>query len=40
MIYKLDKETVKRILDLRQVQGLSSPILGERFWVPTRSCPI
>ena len=33
MIHKLDKETVKRIVDLHQAQGLSFPILGERFGV-------
>ena len=31
MIHKLDKETVKRIVDLHQTQGLSFPILDERF---------
>jgi len=35
MIHKLDKETIKRILYLRQKQGLSFPILGERFGVST-----
>ena len=35
MIHKLDKETVKRIVDLRQAQGLSFSILGERFGVST-----
>ena len=35
MIHKLDKETIKRIVDLHQEQGLSSPILGERFGVST-----
>ena len=30
---KLDKEIVKRIVDLYQTQGLSFPILGERFGV-------
>ena len=35
MIHKLDKETVKRIVDLHQTQGLSFPILGERFGVST-----
>ena len=35
MIYKLDKETIKRIVDLHQEQGLSFPILGERFGVST-----
>ena len=33
MIHKLDKETIKRIVDLHQEQGLSFPILGERFGV-------
>ena len=33
MIHKLDKETVKRIVDLHQTQGLSFPILSERFGV-------
>ena len=33
MIHKLDKETVKRIVDLHQTQSLSFPILGERFGV-------
>ena len=33
MIHKLDKEIVKRIVDLYQTQGLSFPILGERFGV-------
>ena len=35
MIHKLDKETVKRIVDLHQAQGLSFSILGERFGVST-----
>ena len=35
MIHKLDKETIKRIVDLHQEQGLSSPVLGERFGVST-----
>ena len=35
MIQKLDKETIKRIVELHQVQGLSFPILGERFGVST-----
>ena len=30
-----DKKTIKRIVDLHQVQGLSFPILGERFGVST-----
>ena len=33
MIHRIDKETVKRIVDLRQVQGLSFPIIGERFGI-------
>ena len=33
MIHKLDKETIKRIVDLHQEQGLSFPILGEKFGV-------
>ena len=35
MINKLDKETIKRIVDLHQEQGLSFPILGERFGMST-----
>ena len=35
MIHKLDKETIKRIVNLHQEQGLSFPILGERFEVST-----
>ena len=35
MIHKLDKETIKRIVDLHQEQGLSFPILGERFGIST-----
>ena len=35
MIHKIDKETVKRIVDLYQVQGLSFSILGERFGIST-----
>ena len=35
MIHKLDKETIKRIVDLHQEQGLSFPVLGERFGVST-----
>ena len=35
MIHKLDKEIVKRIVDLHQAQGLSFSILGERFGVST-----
>ena len=33
MIHRIDKETVKQIVDLRQVQGLSFPIIGERFGI-------
>ena len=35
MIHRIDKEIVKRIVDLRQVQGLSFPIIGERFGIST-----
>jgi len=35
MIRRIDKGTVKRIVNLRQVQGLSFPIIGERFGIPT-----
>ena len=35
MIHKLDKETIKRIVDLHQEQGLSFPVLSERFGVST-----
>ena len=35
MILRIDKGTVKRILNLRQVQGLSFPIIGERFGIST-----
>jgi len=35
MIHRIDKGTVKRIVDLRQVQGLSFPIIGERFGIST-----
>ena len=35
MIHKIDKETVKRIVKLHQVQGLSFPIIGERFGIST-----
>ena len=35
MIYRIDKKTVKRIVNLRQVQGLSFPIIGERFGIST-----
>ena len=33
MILRIDKGTVKRIVNLRQVQGLSFPIIGERFGI-------
>ena len=33
MIHRIDKEAVKRIVYLRQVQGLSFPIIGERFGI-------
>ena len=35
MIRRMDKGTVKRIVNLRQVQGLSFPIIGERFGMST-----
>ena len=35
MIRKIDKGTVKRIVNLRQVQGLSFPIIAERFGIST-----
>ena len=35
MIHRIDKKTVKRIVNLRQVQGLSFPIIGERFGIST-----
>ena len=35
MIHKLDKETINRIVNLRREQGLSFPILGERFGIST-----
>ena len=35
MIDKIDEETIKRIIDLRQVQGLSFSIIGERFGIST-----
>jgi len=35
MIHRIDKETVKRIVNLRQVQGLSFTIIGERFGIST-----
>ncbi len=31
MSHALDKDTVKRILHLHQVQGLSPSIIGQRF---------
>ena len=33
MIHKIDKESVKRLVNLRQVQGLSFLIIGERFGI-------
>ena len=33
MIHRIDKEAVKRIVYLRQVQGLSFPTIGERFGI-------
>ena len=33
MIHRIDKEAVKRIVHLRQVQGLSFPTIGERFGI-------
>ena len=33
MIQRIDKEAVKRIVYLRQVQGLSFPTIGERFGI-------
>ena len=33
MIHRIDKETVQRIMNLRQMQGLSFPIIGERFGI-------
>lgn len=33
MIARIDKETVKRIVNLRQEQGLSFPIIAERFGI-------
>ena len=33
MIHRIDKEAVKRIMYLRQVQGLSFPTIGERFGI-------
>ena len=35
MIHRIDKKIAKRIVDLRQVQGLSFPIIGERFGIST-----
>ena len=35
MIHRIDKETVKRIVNLRQVQGLSFSVIGERFGIST-----
>jgi len=33
MIHRIDKEAVKRIVYLRQMQGLSFPTIGERFGI-------
>ena len=33
MIHKIDKEAVKRIVYLRQVQGLPFSTIGERFGI-------
>jgi len=33
MIYRIDKEAVKRIVYLHQVQGLSFTTIGERFGI-------
>ena len=33
MIHRIDKEAVKRIVYLRQVQGLSFPTIAERFGI-------
>ena len=33
MIYRIDKEAVKRIVYLHQVQGLSFSTIGERFGI-------
>ena len=33
MIHRIDKEAVKRIVYLRQVQGLSFQTIGERFGI-------
>ena len=33
MIHRIDKEAVKRIVYLRQVQGLSFSTIGERFGI-------
>ena len=35
MSHTLDKDTVKRILHLRQVQDLSPQIIGQRFGLST-----
>ena len=35
MILRIDKGTVERIVNLRQAQGLSFPIIGERFGIST-----
>ena len=35
MNYMLDKDTIKRILHLHQVQGLSPQIIGQRFGFST-----
>jgi len=41
MIHRIDKGTVKRFVNLRQVQGLSFPIIGERFGIsPARAVQI
>ena len=33
MIHRIDEEAVKRIVYLRQVQGLSFPTIAERFGI-------
>ena len=33
MIHRIDEEAVKRIVYLRQVQGLSFPAIAERFGI-------
>jgi len=33
MIHRIDEKAVKRIVYLRQVQGLSFPTIGERFGI-------